>query len=102
MRYGSFRTGPLPEGCRRCWRGEKLVLFVTGICSQKCFYCPISDLRRGKRQTWANERPVGDKKAFLAEAREMRATGMGVTGGDPLCEAEKTCQYIRLAKDSFP
>jgi hypothetical protein len=102
MRYGSFRTGTLPEGCKRCWRGEKLVLFITGICSQKCFYCPISDLRRGKRRTWANERPVDEKEAFLAESREMRATGMGVTGGDPLCEVEKTCEYIKLAKDSFP
>lgn len=102
MGYGSFRIGRPAEGCRRCWRGEKLVLFATGLCSQKCFYCPISDLRKGKAQAWANERRISGDSDFLTEAREMRATGMGVTGGDPLCELDKTCHYIRLAKDAWP
>lgn len=102
MRYGSFRTGKLAEGCKRCQKGEKLVLFVTGLCSQNCFYCPISDFRKGKPQAWANERRITNDNDFLMESREMRATGMGVTGGDPLCALKKTCHYIRLAKNSFP
>ncbi|MCK4328138.1 MAG: radical SAM protein [Candidatus Diapherotrites archaeon] len=78
-----------------------MVFFATGLCSQHCFYCPISDLRKGKKQAWANERPIHKNKDFLDESREMRATGMGVTGGDPLCEVNKVCGYIRLAKQNF-
>ncbi|MFC2174744.1 radical SAM protein [archaeon] len=78
-----------------------MVFFATGLCSQHCFYCPISDLRKGKRQPWANERPIHKNKDFLVESREMRATGMGVTGGDPLCEVNKVCDYIKLAKQNF-
>ena len=78
-----------------------MVFFATGLCSQHCFYCPISDMRKGKRQPWADERPVHKNKDFLDESREMRATGMGVTGGDPLCEVNKVCGYIKLAKQNF-
>ena len=78
-----------------------MVFFATGLCSQHCFYCPISDLRKGKRQAWANERPIHKNKDFLVESLEMRATGMGVTGGDPLCEVDKVCRYIKLAKQNF-
>src|SRR5881628_3489363 len=41
--FGGFARGALPVGCRQCTDGSKMVLFVTGICSFHCFYCPVSD-----------------------------------------------------------
>ncbi|MEK6823280.1 MAG: radical SAM protein, partial [Nanoarchaeota archaeon] len=102
--YHSWRTGPLAKGCRLCVRGEKLVLFVTGLCAQRCFYCPISEHKFGKDVVYANEWRVEDPahpRELLEEARLTRASGAGITGGDPLANVDRCCSYIRLLKRTF-
>jgi len=99
--FHSWRSGPLIEGCKRCVKGEKLVLFVTGVCPARCFYCPISEEKKQKDVQYANERPIKSDKDLLQEARDCAATGAGFTGGDPLARLERTCSYIRLLKKEF-
>lgn len=81
--------------------GAKLVLFITGECSFRCFYCPISSEKFGFDFTFANERPVHRFEDVLEEARVMRATGTGITGGDPLDRMERTLEWIRRLKEEF-
>ncbi|MFP4524579.1 MAG: radical SAM protein [Candidatus Woesearchaeota archaeon] len=94
-------SGELAEGCKRCVRGEKLVLFVTGVCGNGCPYCPVSDAKNMRDVTFANEWEVSSEEDVLEEARLMRATGAGVTGGDPLAVLDRTVEYIRLFKEKF-
>ena len=96
--YYSYNVGELPEGCQYCVRGEKLVLFVTGVCPRRCYFCPVSDQKFGKDVTFANERKVNTTEDVLIEAKIMRAKGMGITGGDPLAKLERTVNYIKLLK----
>jgi pyruvate formate-lyase activating enzyme-like uncharacterized protein len=104
---GSFIQGPLPTGCALCEAGAKMVLFVTGVCHYKCFYCPISEEKRMSRDAWANERKLdwSDEKAALdamvEEARSLNAKGTGITGGDPLYDPERTVRAIRHLKATF-
>jgi pyruvate formate-lyase activating enzyme-like uncharacterized protein len=99
--FGGSARGALPVGCRQCTDGAKMVLFVTGICSFHCFYCPVSDEKMYKDVVFADEKRVTRDEDVLEEAHAIRATGAGITGGDPLDAVERTCHYIRLLKQEF-
>ncbi|OPY34828.1 MAG: Radical SAM superfamily protein [Methanomassiliicoccales archaeon PtaU1.Bin124] len=97
----SLYTSRLPLACRHCRRGAKMVLFITGRCDQGCFYCPLSARKKGSDSVYANELLVQDEADVLEEARLIKATGTGITGGDPLCVPDRTVRYIRLLKSRF-
>jgi hypothetical protein len=98
---GNLVVGELARGCEICMQGAKLVLFVSGICRRSCYYCPLSDKRRGVDQSWANERPVSSIEEVLIEAERMRALGAGITGGDPDLCLDRTLGFMRALKQSF-
>lgn len=98
---GSLIQGTLPTGCVQCTEGAKMVLFVTGLCSFHCFYCPVSDEKMYRDVVFADEKRVESDADVLEEARAIRAKGAGITGGDPLEAVDRTCHYIRLLKEEF-
>ncbi len=99
--YYSRRLGTLAKGCQQCVRGEKLVVFVTGICPRHCYYCPISDKKFQKDVIFANERPVKKVQEIIEEAKTSSSKGAGFTGGDPLARLDRTIKYIKALKKEF-
>jgi hypothetical protein len=104
--YYSLCQGALADGCKQCVKGEKLVLFVTGICPADCFFCPLSPEKKMKDVVFANERElVGTQDEQIAqmieEARASGAKGAGVTGGDPLARLDRTCAMVAALKREF-
>lgn len=104
--YYSYLQGVLAEGCKRCVKGEKLVLFITGVCPNNCFFCPLSEEKKDKDLIYANEKPiVGDEetkfKELIEETKASKSTGAGITGGDPLARLDRTCKYIKKLKEVF-
>ena len=89
-KYYSWKLGTLAKGCRMCVRGSKLVLFVTGLCPRKCYFCPISDKKYNKDVVYANEWPTNKIDEIIKEAKLIDAEGAGFTGGDPLCKLFRT------------
>ncbi len=100
-RFESYNVRGLPEGCKYCLRGEKLVLFVGGKCSRACWYCSLSNFRKKSDECFANERTVKEDIDLINEAKESNARGAGITGGDPLVYFEKTLRYSKLLKKIF-
>lgn len=82
-------------------KGAKLVLFVTGLCSRGCFYCPLSEKRKGRDVVYANERPVRSVRDIIEEGRLIDALGTSLTGGDPAARFGRVLRYIRLLKREF-
>ncbi|MFB3763772.1 MAG: radical SAM protein [Methanotrichaceae archaeon] len=97
---GSFYNY-LPKGCEICRIGASLVLFVTGKCGRSCFYCPLSEERKGKDLAFADEQPVEDIEDIINEAKAIGALGTGITGGEPLLKLDQVLEYIRALKRSF-
>ncbi len=90
----------LSPGCRICRQGAGLVLFVTGKCDRSCFYCPLSEERRGRDKVFADEMPVQEIADILQEASAIDALGTGITGGEPLLKLEYVLECIRALKQS--
>jgi len=84
-----------------CGRGSKMVLLVTGRCGSGCFYCPLSDEKRGREVAFANERPLADEEDAIEEARLIDAEGTGVTGGDPAESLPRAEALVRALKREF-
>ena len=78
-----------------------MVLFVTGLCRFRCFYCPVSPTRNQVDVVYANERRVTCDADVLDEVRAIGAAGTGITGGDPLGVVDRVEHYVRLLKAEF-
>ena len=99
--FYSWKKGKLPKGCAYCVKGQKLVLFLTGLCPNNCFYCPVSEQKSGKDVIFANEWKTTSPKDVIKEAELTDAKGAGITGGDPLVKLDRTIKYIKLLKKKF-
>jgi len=100
----SAYIAPLSPACKMCARGSKMVVLITGLCSAKCFYCPLSTKKKGKDRIFANEWELNnekDIKKLIQEAEYINAKGAGITGGDPLIVWKRTKKYISILKDNF-
>lgn len=97
----SLLLGEMSRGCKLCIKGAKVVLFVTGVCQCDCFYCPLSEKRRGKDLAYVNERPISSSGDILVEARSIDALGTGITGGDPALKFQRVLRYLRFLKKKF-
>lgn len=101
---GSIYTEPLSPGCKLCAKGAKMVLLVTGLCPASCFYCPLSEKKRGKDVIYADEWKLEseeEESKILKECELIDAEGAGFTGGDPLVVWKRTKRYITLLKEIF-
>ncbi len=98
-----IRGRGIPRGCKYCLKGEKAVLFLNGICQKPdhcSWYCPISEERKAKHFTFANEIEITKKEDLLEEINKINAKGMSITGGEPLSKLnlKKTLDYLRYIK----
>ncbi|HJJ73488.1 MAG TPA: 4Fe-4S cluster-binding domain-containing protein [Methanocorpusculum sp.] len=91
----------LSEGCKLCYQGAKLVLFISGLCDRTCWYCPLSEERKDVDVIFANDQKITTPKEAIEEAEIMDALGTGVTGGEPLLVIERVVEFCTALKKHF-
>ncbi len=94
-------VGSLPRGCTLCIRGGKVVIFITGLCDENCFYCPVSKEKFGRDKVYVDEEPAHNLDQLLEEIDAVGAEGAGITGGDPLVKLDRTITVIRVLKEFY-
>ena len=98
---GLYSKPWMPRGCELCYPGLKAVIFVTGLCDDWCYYCPVSRERLGKDVFRVNERNVSSIREAVNEIERSGARGASITGGDPLLRPSRTLEIIRVLKEVF-
>lgn len=103
LKLGALRVRGWSKGCELCWKGAKMVLFITGLCPlyDECFYCTISERRRGRDVVFADEVEVRGEDDILREAELISARGAGITGGEPTMVPSRVVSYTRMLKERF-
>lgn len=91
----------LPVGCQLCFPGLKAVIFVTGLCDESCYYCPVSREKLGRDVFYVNEERVTSIEEAVLEVARSGARGASITGGDPLTRPHRVATLIRALKDNF-
>ena len=94
-------TGPLPRGCELCFSGLKATIFITGLCDDGCYYCPVSREKLGRDVIFVNEERVTSLEEVITEVERQGARGASITGGDPLLVPERTITVISRLKNYF-
>ncbi|MEB3860067.1 MAG: radical SAM protein [Desulfurococcales archaeon] len=94
-------TGRMARGCDLCFPGAKTVVFVTGVCDDSCFYCPVSREKLGHDVFYVNEEPVSSIEEAVVEIERSGALGISVTGGDPLAKPDRVIALIRAVKEAL-
>jgi pyruvate formate-lyase activating enzyme-like uncharacterized protein len=94
-------VGDLPQGCKLCMQGGKVVIFITGLCDEKCFYCPVSRDKLGFDKVFADEEPAHNLDELLDEIDAIGAEGASITGGDPLVKIDRTVYVIKSLKEYY-
>jgi len=88
-------------GCFLCFSGKKSVVFITGLCKEQCYYCPVNRDYLYRDVMKVNERFVRSVSEIPAEIARSNSSGAGITGGDPLTVPERTVEAIELLKSLF-
>ncbi len=104
LRYSlktGYVIGSLPSGCRYCLLGGKMVIFITGLCLDNCWYCPVSREKLGRKTIYVDEVRATSYSDVIDEAYRVGALGAGITGGDPIIPLDVTINVIRLLKEEF-
>jgi pyruvate formate-lyase activating enzyme-like uncharacterized protein len=94
-------TNKFATGCTLCFGGAKSIIFVTGLCKENCYYCPVNRELLHRDVIKVNEKFVNSVEEVPSEIARSNSKGASVTGGDPLAAPRKTIEVINLLKSVF-
>jgi len=91
----------MARGCELCFPGEKAVIFLTGLCDDGCYYCPVNREKLGRDVFYVNEEPMTSIEDAVLEVARTGATSASITGGDPLTRSDRALALISALKEHF-
>lgn len=96
-----IHTGKLSPGCLICGEGYWSCMFINGLCTAHCFYCPQD--RKMKKERPPTEDGITFEKAqdYADYLEKFNFKGVGFSGGEPLLIFEKLMEYLGKIRRKF-
>ncbi|MFB6490759.1 MAG: radical SAM protein [Thermoproteus sp. AZ2] len=99
--YYNIARGNIARGCELCLLGAKAVIFITGLCRYRCFYCPVDRERFGRDVVYVNDVPAKTVEEVVELVASSAAVGAAITGGDPLDVVERVAAVANALKKAL-
>jgi pyruvate formate-lyase activating enzyme-like uncharacterized protein len=94
--------GGLSRGCQTCGAGTWSCLFINGLCTAHCFFCPQDRSMTEERPPYAEEMLFEDLERYLAYLERFGFQGVGFSGGETFLAFDKLLEYLAAVRRRFP
>ena len=97
--HGTLYTRSLPPGCAQCLKGQGSNLCLTTLCTRECFFC-FNPKPRAEGLS-VHGKAVSDESEIAGILSEHDIASVGLSGGEPLMNPERTLRIVRLLRARF-
>ncbi len=95
-------TGTLSPGCIICGEGTWSCMFINGLCTAHCFFCPQDRKMKKERLPLIEEGIIFTKpRDYVNFLEKFGFKGVGFSGGEPLLIFEKLLAFIKQIRLYF-
>ena len=100
--HNKMHVGELSPGCLLCGQGYWSCMFINGLCTARCFYCPQDRNRKEECPPLDLQGQIFDTpKDYVDYLEKFNIKGVGFTGGEPLLVFETLVTYITTIRERF-
>lgn len=95
-----LHIGKLSPGCLICGQGDWSCMFINGLCTRHCFYCPQD--RKIKQERPPTEGVIFDNpEDYVDYLEKFNFKGVGFSGGETFLVFEKLLTYFKKIRKRF-
>jgi pyruvate formate-lyase activating enzyme-like uncharacterized protein len=94
--------GELSPGCRTCMQGTWSCVYLNGLCTRNCFYCPQDrKITEEPPARTDDELTFTSARDYVDYTRHFACEGIGISGGEPFLAFNKLVEHIRMIREAF-
>jgi uncharacterized protein len=99
--HNKIHTGELSPGCLICGQGYWSCMFINGLCTAHCFYCPQDRNIKKERPPTEQGQIFDTPKDYVDYLEKFNIKGVGFSGGEPFLVFETLVTYITTIRERF-
>jgi pyruvate formate-lyase activating enzyme-like uncharacterized protein len=101
FKQNKIYCGDLSPGCLRCGEGTWSCMFINGLCTTSCFFCPQDRKMKKERLPNADGIEFDGPNSYVDFLKKFGFRGVGFSGGETMLVFEKLLLYITRIKQEF-
>lgn len=96
-----IHTGKLSPGCLICGAGYWSCMFINGLCTAHCFFCPQDRKMKEERLPEEDGIVFENTQDYADYLEKFNFKGVGFSGGEPLLVFDKLLEYLGKIRERF-